>query len=199
MTVLLPIRPGAAHVIAFLAGFVGSIGTALASDDAGHAAPHHADPTDLLLPAVNFTIFAVIVARYVVPALREYLRRRSADIGAATQEAARALATAEREHADARQRLAHVGRESESIVRDMVAAAERQAERTRQYAEETGRRRLADAELVADQERRRALAQLREHVAAIAVDRAESRIRGSLTADDQRAFVRDFLERTAAR
>ena len=165
----------------------------LLASEAGHGGAHAAGLGDLLFPAVNFTIFAVIVARYVVPALREHLRRRSADIAAAAEEARAALAAAEEALAGVERRRAGLAVESESIRCDLVAAASRQGERLYAQAEERARRRLNDAALVADQERRRALDTVRAETATAATEIAQVRIRAALSPDDQQAFVRQFL------
>ena len=57
--------------------------------------------------------------------------------------------------------------------------------------------RYPDAALVAEQERGRALAEIRADVAGKATDLAERRIRSALTADDQRTFVQQFLKDAA--
>ncbi len=75
-----------------------------------------------------------------------------------------------------------------------MAAATRQAERLQVDAEASGKRRVVDAGMVADQERQRALAEVRAAIAALATEMAESRLRTALSADDQRAFVQQFLK-----
>jgi F0F1-type ATP synthase membrane subunit b/b' len=75
-----------------------------------------------------------------------------------------------------------------------MAAATRQAERLQVDAVTSGKRRVADAGMVADQERQRALAAVRAEIAALATEMAESRLRTLLSPDDQRAFVQQFLK-----
>lgn len=163
--------------------------------DAHHEAAHHAPSVgDLLFPAINFTIYLFIIVRFVIPAMREFLRRRRADIVEAASQASAALAHAEQSLAASKARLASLQTESDGIRRDLVDIANRQAERLVAQAEESGARRLADAALVAEQERRRALAEVRSAVANAAATLAEQQIRAALTADDQRAFVQQFLK-----
>ena len=160
--------------------------------DAHHEGAHVASVTDLVFPAINFALFAVIVVKYVIPALREYLRRRAEDVTATITQAEALMAST-------RTRAQAVAAERASICDDLVTTATRHAERLRAQAEETGKRRLADAALVAEQERRRALGEVRAEVAALATELAESRLRGALSADDQRAFVEEFLEEAPRR
>ena len=172
---------------------------AWAAKEAHGGAQHAPSPTDLLLPVINFTIFAFIVGRYLMPALREYLRRREEDLTAAATAAAAALTAAERGLADVQGRIAQLDTESASVRDDVVATARRQADRTRAEAEASGTRRVADAELLARQERRRALATVRAEVAARATRLAERRIRAALSAEDHITFVRRLVEGAARR
>ncbi|HEY2387290.1 MAG TPA: ATP synthase F0 subunit B [Candidatus Binatia bacterium] len=149
---------------------------------------------DLLFPAINFALFAVILVKYVVPNLRVSLQRRASDITDAAASSRAVLQEAEGAMTAARSRMQGVAAEREAIRNDLVTAANRHAERVHQQAEETGKRRLADAELVAEQERRRALAEVRAEIAASATALAESRLRASLSSDDQRTFVQQFLK-----
>jgi F-type H+-transporting ATPase subunit b len=166
----------------------------------GHAAEHHAPGIgDLLFPAINFAIFVVIIVRFVVPAAREYLRRRHEDVTTAAQEAATALSAAERAAMEIRARLAAIATESETIKGDLVTIASGQADRTLAQAAEAGKRRVRDAELLAEQERRHALAEVREETAARATSLAEARIRAAVSPQDQAVFVREFLAAAPAR
>lgn len=175
-----------------------------AEEPHGQAAAHHeehhaAGVGDLLFPAVNFTIYLFIVVRFVIPAMREYLRRRHSEMVALQAESSSTRARAERDLTAAKARLGSLAAETEGIRQDLVAIATRQGERVKAQAEETGARRLADAALLAEQERRRAFAGLRSELASAASDLAETRIRGALTADDQRSFVEQFLKEASSR
>ncbi len=178
------------------------------ADDAAHhdAGAHHGDAdhhapslSDLLFPAINFAIYLVIIVRYVIPAMREFLRRRRADVVQAESEGSAALAQAEKGLAAKKARLAGLKAEAEGLRQDLVAIATRQGERVTAQAEESGKRRVADASLLAEQESRRALADVRAELAREATGLAEQRIRTALTSDDQRTFVQQFLKDATTR
>jgi F-type H+-transporting ATPase subunit b len=173
----------------------------LAEEGGGHGhAEHHAPGIDtLLFPVINFAIFAFILARYVLPAARTYLLERRATVVKVTEEATSALAAAEQRVKRARERLARIDGEGAAVHDDLVGAATQQAERLKTTAQASGERRLADAALLAQQERRRALDEVRAETAALAARLAEERIRGALGPDDQRAFVQQFLKDAAGR
>ena len=171
---------------------------AAASHESAEHEAHDVSLWSLKYPAVNFTIYCIIIFVYVIPAMREGLQRRQSELTSAQSEASEALARAEREVAAKRSQLASLPAEAEGIRRDLVAMAERQAQRLVAQAEETGKRRLADAALVAEQERRRALDEVRAEVARIATGLAERNIRAKLTSEDQQTFVRRFLKDATA-
>ena len=164
--------------------------------DDGHPAP---SINDLIYPAINFSIYLFIVWKYVPPAIMEYLRRRHSDVVRTASEAGEALARAEKILAGNRARLTALPAEADGIRQDLVEIARRQAERLTATAEETGRRRLADAALLADQERRRAHESIRAEIADAAARIAERNIREKLTGEDQRVFVHRFLQDVGGR
>jgi F-type H+-transporting ATPase subunit b len=166
-----------------------------AHTEGAHAAPIR----DLLFPAINFGVYLFIIARFVVPAMRDYLRQRRSQAVEAASQASEALAHAERVVAANKERLAALASEAESIREDLVTIATRQGARLVTEAEESGARRLADARLMAEQERRRALDGIRSEIATAAVTLAEQKIRTALTPGDQRLFVERFLQDAGAR
>ncbi len=204
-------RPLVALFFAVLLSVGGPFCSSASADESGdahhqtaaaaeHHEGHHVPALgDLFIPAINFSIYLFIVIRYVIPAMREFLRRRHSDVVQAASESSAALATAEQRLAASSARLASLPAEANSIRQDLLAIATRQAERLVAQAEESGKRRLADASLVAEQERRRAFGDVRAEIAAKATALAEGRIRSALTADDQRTFVQQFLKDAAQR
>ncbi len=164
----------------------------------GHGDAHHAPSIgELFFPTINFSIYIAIVVIYVIPAIRQYLSQRHEQIVASANEAKNALTAAEQAAADARTRLTEIDAECATLHEDLVNAATQQGERGRADAQATGERRVHDAGLLAEQERRRALENVRAEIASLAVGLAEDRIRKALGPDDQRAFVDQFLRQAA--
>ena len=198
-----------AATLALLWAIGGAPSIAVAAEpaaDARHAAAEHATEhehvatvRDLLFPAINFAIYLVIIVRFVIPAMQDYLRQRRSDAVEAATQANDVLTQAERAVAANKQRLARVATEADQIKQDLLAIATRHGERLVTGAEESGVRRLADARLMAEQERRRAVEAIRSDVATAAVGMAEQKIRTMLTPADQRSFVEQFLKDAAGR
>jgi len=112
-----------------------------ASAEHGEAEHHAPGVGDLLFPAINFVIYLGVIIRFVIPAMRDYLRRRRADIVQSGAESSALLATAEKDLAACQARLARLPTEASGIREDLVAIATRQGERLKAQAEETGTRR----------------------------------------------------------
>jgi F-type H+-transporting ATPase subunit b len=172
---------------------------AAAEHNAGAEHAHVASLRDLLFPAINFAIYLVIIVRFVIPAMRDYVSRRRSEAVEAASLASQSLAQAERLVATNKQRLARLPTEADEIRRDLVAIATRQGERLVAEAQQGGVRRVNDAKLMGEHERRRALEAIRSETATTAVTVAEQKIRTALTSTDQRAFVEQFLKDAAAR
>ena len=167
-----------------------------AHEGSGHHAP---SVGDLMFPAINFAIYLVIVVRFIVPAMRDYLRNRHSEMLEAEAESSAQLTRAQTDLAASQARLAQLPKEADGIRQDLIAIATRHGERLKAQAEDSGARRLADASLLAEQERRRAFDGLRADLATAAAGLAEGRIRSALTSDDQRLFVQQFLKDAIAR
>lgn len=166
---------------------------ALAATEAHHGEHHAPSITTLLFPAINFTIFALILWRYAWPAIRTTLadrrtrvEREMAEGEAAHREASsaleeiRLLRARSREHAEAL--LAEVRQEAGAQSRILIEAARKSAGRIER-----------DAALLGAQEGDRAAHTLRAEIAGRIVARAADLVRERFGEADQRRAVADFL------
>jgi F-type H+-transporting ATPase subunit b len=170
-------------------------GSALA-EEAAHAHAHEtASPLwPLLFSTINLAIFIWVLARYVLPPVRDWVHHRRNHVVQALEQAAAAKAEALRLREEWEQRLAQFGR----AVEEMQAQARRDAERERAHILETAHKTAEairrDAELAAAYEVRRTQEQVRADLVRQAVRLAEQAARTQLTADDQQRFVAEFLK-----
>lgn len=170
---------------------------ALASEEAhggGHGAEHHGIPwATLFFTAVNFGLFALLLTRLVLPALRTWAITRRDRIVEELEKAASARAQAQALQAEWEQRMARLEKELTEIRNQALADAQRERERILAAAQETAAAIAADAEKAATQEVRRARIELREEVSRQAVAAAQEMIRRGLNESDQKRFVDEFL------
>ena len=147
----------------------------------------------LLFNLVNFSIFCWILARFALPAARNWVRARHDRIVGELEAAAKARADAEQLKAEWDARLKALDQEIAKIRADAAADAARERERILAAAVKTAEAIRTDARRAADQEVRRAQAELRDRVAREAVALATQLIRDRLTPTDQDRFVSEFL------
>jgi F-type H+-transporting ATPase subunit b len=92
-----------------------------------------------------------------------------------------------------RDRLASVDDETKTLLETLRAEGERERAKILREAEELASKIKADADFVSQQEIKIARQQVREEIAQIARETAESAIRANLRAADQERLVEQFL------
>ena len=150
--------------------------------------------TDLIKPAVNFSLFAALIVYVVRDPLATFMRDRTARIRAALEAGTRAKREAEALHAQLERETAELPQTRARMVAEMREVAERERalllERSRQAAE---RIRL-DAKLAAEQEAEAARSELRDVVVQQAVNEATRLVREAMTPDDRARAVEEFVQ-----
>jgi F-type H+-transporting ATPase subunit b len=168
--------------------------SAVAEHGADHA-PHHAPHiSELVLPALNFALFAALLVWKLRGPIVEYFRDRTERIRDALAAGTRARAEAAALEAEIARDLAALPALSERIRSDLRSAAEGERDQLVAQGHRTAERLRADAKLLADQEALAAMREVRREVAEEAVREATALVRGALGPDDQQRFVREFVQ-----
>ena len=142
----------------------------------------------------NVILFLLVMRRFALPVVRDFVRDRHARILRDLNAADEARAEALRLKAEWEQRLAHL-EESIAGMRDQARQdAERERERILADARRTAERIQRDAEQAAAAELRQIRAELRVELARQAMQQAEKTVRERWTDADQQRFVADFLK-----
>ncbi len=178
----------ATSLLGLLAALLGP-GVAAAAEEHGGA------PSigTLLLPSINFALFAVLFARYVWPILKGALAERRKLVEKDLAEAERAIAEAEGIRRDVEARRARLRDEGQRLVADLRSEAEREREALLEAARKTAERIRADARAVGDQETARAARQIREEIGARVIERVTAEVTKRLRDADQGRFVEEFF------
>jgi F-type H+-transporting ATPase subunit b len=166
-----------------------------AADHGAHHTPHIGE---LFLPALNFALFAALIVWKLRGPLVEYFRERTERIRDALAAGTKARAEAAALEAQIARDLAELPALSERIRADLRAAAEGQRDALIAQGRRTAERLRADAKLLADQEARAAMRDVRREVAEDAVRQATVLVRDALGPDDQARFVREFVQSAGA-
>jgi len=158
-----------------------------------HQAEHLPSIATLLWPAINFSIFFVLLVRGLSGPIREFFRARAERLREELAVGDRARAAAEALRAQLAKDLADLPALRERLQADLRATAQRERDQMLSMANQTAERIRNDAKLLAEQEIAAARRVLREEVVEAAVREATTLVRGAAQPADQERFVRDFI------
>ncbi|MFQ5666775.1 MAG: hypothetical protein ACE5I7_10135 [Candidatus Binatia bacterium] len=148
----------------------------------------------LVFSTINLALFAWILARFVLPPVRDWVRDRRGRVINALEEAAAAKAAAAQLLAEWNGRLAQL----DETIAERRAQAQQDAQRERDRVLAAAHKRAEairkDAERAAAYEVRRTQQQLRAELVRQAVARAQEQARVQWSDAHQRRLVADFLE-----
>jgi len=167
---------------------------------ASEETPHEGGGPGMMLffSTINLLIFLYILARFVMPAVRTWVRDRRARVVHALEAAAAAKAEAEKLRAEWDARLAEMARTAETVRAQARRDAERERERILEAARKAAETIRRDAERAAAYEVRRTQAQLRAELVRQAVQVAEETTRQQWSPADQQRAVGEFLKQVQA-
>jgi F-type H+-transporting ATPase subunit b len=155
---------------------------------------HHPSITDLIQPAVNFTLFAGLMVYVLRAPVREYFRERTGKIRAALDAGGKAKREAEALRAQLERDAAELPALRARLVTEMRETAERERELMMQKAHETAERIRVDARVTAEQEATAARSALHESIVQEAIKEAAVLVRTVITPADQTRFVDEFVQ-----
>jgi len=166
---------------------------------AEHGAHHGPDWGYLFYHAFGLAVLLGIIGYFARTPLAAFLQDRSDEIRRRIDAAESALATARAEAAELRARVDRLATENEELVR--VAAEQAEAERAAslERARQAAERIREESKRAADQEITRARRELRDEAATLATKLAGELLRQSITPDDDRRIVGEFVARIGER
>ena len=150
--------------------------------------------SELFWGAICFFVLLYVVIRLVWPTIDQTYRNRSASIEGKLETAERERAEANRLLDEYRQRLAAAEEETQRIVEEARAAAERLRREIRGKAEDEAGRELERARQAIRSERDQAMRDLRREVGSLAVELASRVLDDSLDRERQLRLVDQFIE-----
>ena len=158
-------------------------------------AEHHV-PTigEVVLPAINFVIYAAVIYYFALPAVRNLLRSRREEIVTAIAQASAKKQQAEALVNEYRAKIAGVDQEVHAIQASRRAEAEREQAKMLSEAEAMAVKTREDARFLADREVIIAREMLREEVANQAETMARDLVRRNISAADQARLAQEFIQ-----
>jgi F-type H+-transporting ATPase subunit b len=163
---------------------------------ASAAGAEHHTPTigEVVLPAINFIIYAAVLYYFVLPAVRNFLRSRREDIVTTIAQASAKKQQAEALASEYRAKIAHLDQEVQALQASRRADAEREQAKMLSEAEATAVKIREDARFLADREVSAAREKLREELAGQAETMARELVRRNISAADQGRLAQEFIQ-----
>ena len=150
---------------------------------------------EIFKQAVNFGILVGVLAYFLKKPLAAYLKERTELIRRSIDEAARARTEAAAKLAAISDRMAGLAGEIAERSRKMDAEAEEEARRIREAAQAEIERLKAQVQFAADQEVKKARAELRRESAELSAQAAREIVTKTITPEDQERIVRENIDR----
>lgn len=166
-----------------------------ASEAASHGAEHHAPSiTDVIFPALNFLIYAFIIVKYALPAVRSFLKTRREEVIATMSQASAKKAAAQALVDEYKAKLAAVDREVQNLQATLRDEGERDKAKLLGDANIMAAKIKEDARILGDQEVKMARQKIREEMAIQAEATARALLQRNLSVDDQNRLADEFIQ-----
>lgn len=168
-----------------------TIAQAWAAEEAAHEAPAI---SELLFPLVNFLLYVYLIKRFVLPAVRDFLRSRRQQVLTSIEDATQSKQKAEAFVKDYKARLGRLAQEIQEIQLLFRTEGEREKAKLLQEAERLVAKIKEDAMFLAQQEVKVARQKIREEMADQAERTAKELIQRYFSPADQSHLVADFIQ-----
>jgi len=147
---------------------------------------------------VSFGILLWVLYKYALPPILETLEMRERKIRDNIEQAEERRATAERRLAEYQAKLEGIAKEAEGILSHARHKAQRALEENEQRLRAESERIKAETNRDIDRERRKALKEIREQTADLAILVAEKVLERTVGDEDHRRFAEEALQAVAA-
>jgi F-type H+-transporting ATPase subunit b len=172
---------------------------ALASEAAGEHAHAGPDWAYFVYHALGLAVLIGVLVYFTREPLKKFLIERSDGIRRQIESAEAALEAARAEAAELRTRLDRIADENAELVRVAAELAETERVFALERARQSAERIREESRRAADQEIVRAKRELQEEAAQLATSLAAEILRKSVTPDDDRRILGEFVEQIGRR
>jgi F-type H+-transporting ATPase subunit b len=170
-------------------------GFALAAEEAAK----HAEPgivnlnITILIQVINFLILIALLSRFLFTPLKKFLADRAEGIEKALAEARLARESASKAQEEHRAQILAAQRETAALREQAQRDVEVERQRLLKASRDEAQRMVAEAKAAIEVETKRARAALREEVVALSLAAAERLLDRSITGDDQKRLVEQYV------
>jgi len=158
-------------------------------------AEHHAPSIgEVILPAINFIIYAGVLYYFALPLVRSFLRSRREDVLATMAQASAKKQQAEALVNEYRAKLAAVEQEIKSLLLALREEAEREKDKLLSDARAMAAKILEDARFLGEREVAVARESVREELANQAENQARDLVQRNISPSDQGRLAQEFIQ-----
>ena len=161
---------------------------------AGGAEHHTPSITEVIFPALNFLIYAVIIVKFALPPVRSFLKNRRDEVVATMAQASAKKAAAQALVDEYKAKLAALDQQVRSLQATLRDEGERDKAKLISEANAMAAKIKADASILADQEVKMARQKIREDMAIQAEATARALLQRNLSVDDQNRLADEFIQ-----
>jgi F-type H+-transporting ATPase subunit b len=142
---------------------------------------------------VNFIILMVLLWKLLADKIKTYFIDRKDEIAQMIEEADKAKSDADTQYADIQQKLKNVQKDIHDIKNAIMGELEGEKARIIEEGKVSAERIIQQAKWTAEQEVAKVKKELKEHVVEMAGDMASGMITNSMTNDDQKRILEEYL------
>ncbi|MGZ8432950.1 MAG: F0F1 ATP synthase subunit B family protein [Candidatus Binatia bacterium] len=161
---------------------------------AGGAEHHVPSITEVIFPALNFLIYALIIIKFALPPVRSFLQNRRDQVVATMAQASAKKAAAQALVDEYKAKLAALDQQVRSLQATLRQEGERDKAKLVGEANAMAVKIKADASILADQEVKMARQKIREDMAIQAEATARALLQRNLSVDDQNRLADEFIQ-----
>lgn len=144
--------------------------------------------------AVSMVLFLYLMGKYAVPVILDALNEREDRIKDSLESAEKALARAEKISEDNEKALREAERKAQEIRKEAIEEAEMLRTERIEKSKKEANKILEQARSTIEQEKKRAMVELREEVAKLAIQSASKIIDAELDEKKNTRLVNNFIE-----
>ncbi len=144
---------------------------------------------------VNFGVLVGVLVKFAGKPLKDYFVNRHQMVKNKVDEADKILKEAETLKAEYKEKLARLDEEIDAFKKTIVEEAEKEKKKILDEAQSFAAKIREQARLTYEQEIREVKDKIKEDIAKLTIEKAETLIKERLTKDDHNKMVNDFIEK----
>ena len=144
---------------------------------------------------LNFLILMALLWKLLADTIRKYFVGRKEELAQMIEEADKAKSDADTQYADIQQKLKNVEKDIQDIKNAIMGELEGEKARIIEEGKVSAERIIQQAKWTAEQEVVKVKKELKEHVVEMAGDMASGMITNSMTPDDQKRILEEYLNK----